>query len=352
MNSPRTPRGRLHFASCLALPALLAAPLLSFPGDELEVPELRAIDPPPETATLFVHPFLEEDGLAVEARLGDEEAFFRIPPPPKVVREELVKVSSGQETGEYALFEAALVSFGAQLFDPLAEMMGEATEVQFVLAGEELLGFPFDLLHLGDRPLFLQMPVVYSFDEIEKQPCTFESFARSLLVSDVTADPERAVETVREMLPRPTYLDIADADPAAFLGLAPLDLLLVSAHGDVAPGRTDSMRCGKGRLQPKHLEGLSPRLVYFDSCNLGVSFDFIEVFLGQGVQFYAAPIFSNEAGNSSTKTMVLFFEALRRYDDPAHALFLTRCQLHEHFAGEESPLVRLFRSFPFRVYRL
>lgn len=345
--------------SCLALPALLAVPFLVSSDDgvevskpqEVEVPKLREVDPPEKTVTLYVHPFVEEDGLVVEARLGDEEAFFQIAAPPKVVREELEKVSSGQETGEYAVFEAALKSYGAAFFDPLAELLAEATEVQFVLAGEELLTFPFDLLHFGDRPLFLQKPVSYGFDEVEKRPCEFDGFTKNLLVSDVTADPERAVETVREMLPDATYFDIADADPATFAALAPLDLVLVSAHGDVSPGRTDSMRCGRGRLRPECLEGLSPRLVYFDSCSLGVSFEFIETFLDQGVQFYAGPIFSNEAGNSSTKTMVLFFQALRRYDDPVHAMFLTRRQLHAHFADEESPLVNLFRSFPFRVYR-
>jgi hypothetical protein len=59
---------------------------------------------------------------------------------------------------------------------------------------------------------------------------------------------------------------------------------------------------GEESLRSEHLSHLSPSLVYFDSCNLGVSAQFIQSFRDRGTQFYVAPIMGNEAGESSTKT--------------------------------------------------
>jgi hypothetical protein len=84
--------------------------------------------------------------------------------------------------------------------------------------------------------------------------------------------------------------------------LKSVDILLISAHGDVQFANTDHMKMGEESLRSEHLSHLSPSLVYFDSCNLGVSAQFIQSFRDRGTQFYVAPIMGNEAGESSTKT--------------------------------------------------
>jgi hypothetical protein len=130
------------------------------------------------------------------------------------------------------------------------------------------------------------------------------------------------------------------------------DILLISAHGWIQKASEDFMGTGKERLRPESLSHLSPRLVYLDSCQLGISPQFIQSFRKRGTQFYVAPILSNEAGNSSTKTIAFFFERLKAGDTPSEALFYTRKKLYEFYGEKEGFNKLLFRAYPFRVYAL
>ena len=76
--------------------------------------------------------------------------------------------------------------------------------------------------------------------------------------------------------------------------------VITSTHGTVSDEENDSMTLGAETLVPKNFAGISPKLVYFDSCGLGVSLEFIDVFRQAGTLYYLGPIWSNEAGNSST----------------------------------------------------
>jgi hypothetical protein len=96
---------------------------------------------------------------------------------------------------------------------------------------------------------------------------------------------------------------------------------------------------------------LRSKIAYFDSCRIGISNSFLESFSGAGTIYFVAPIVNNEAGNSSTKTMDLFFNHLIQGETPEVALFLTRKELW-NFYDEEALAFRAWRAFPFRVYRL
>jgi len=115
---------------------------------------------------------------------------------------------------------------------------------------------------------------------------------------------------------------------------------------------TDYMKLGNERLQPEHLLRFSPEMVYLDSCDLGASAGFIEGLREVGTRYYVAPLLSNEAGISSTRTIKYFFERLKAGDTPARAMFFTRKKLRDVFGEKEGYAKLLFRAFPFRVYVL
>ena len=70
------------------------------------------------------------------------------------------------------------------------------------------------------------------------------------------------------------------------------------------------------------------------------------------VQFYLGPIISNDAGDSSTKTMIWFFTAVLEHGNPIKALFETRKRLFEFYATKErlNIVKSLNKAFAFRIY--
>jgi hypothetical protein len=245
----------------------------------------------------------------------------------------------------------ALQEFGSLIFKPIADLVDSSAEIQFVIPGR-FLTFPLDLLHFKGRPLFLQKPVTYSFDKIEPGQFPLSPQRTALIISDKSSDPENGCKVLKDLLPSSDYYGIEEMNLARLSSLQAADILLISAHGWVQFANRDSMGMGMERLRPENLTHLSPKLVYLDSCQLGVSAQFIQSFRDRGTQFYVAPIFSNEAGNSSTKTIAFFFERLKAGDTPSKALFYTRKKLYEFYGEKEGFNKLLFRAFPFRVYSL
>jgi len=244
-----------------------------------------------------------------------------------------------------------LKEFGALIFSPIADLVNSSTEIQFVIPGR-FLTFPLDLLHYKGRPLFLQKPVTYSFEKIGSGEFSLSPQRTALIISDKSTDPENGCQILKNMLPSSGYYDMEEMTLAKLSSIRAADILLISAHGWVQLANTDFMKMGEERLRPESLSHLSPSLVYFDSCNLGVSAQFIQSFRSRGTQFYVAPILSNEAGDSSTKTIAFFFERLKAGDTPSRALFYTRKKLYEVYGDKDGFNKLLFRAYPFRVYAL
>ncbi|HEV2667083.1 MAG TPA: hypothetical protein VG324_19335, partial [Blastocatellia bacterium] len=226
-----------------------------------------------------------------------------------------------------------------------------AAEIRFTIPGKFLV-FPLDLLHFKGRPLFLQKPVSYSFERLAAGRFLFSPEWKALIISDKTSDPENGCQLLKEMLPASGYYAIEDMNLTKLASIQSPDLLLISAHGSVGYGNVDGMKLGDERLLSEHFSHLSPKLVYLDSCALGASASFIQGFRERGTRYYLATIVSNEAGNSSTKTIAFFFERLRAGDTPSRALFFTRRKLYEDYGEKEGFAKLLFRAFPFRVYLL
>ena len=291
--------------------------------------------------------------VSIQAELDDKNKSFTLAKGAEEIVSRLQMVYSRINDGEGAKADInpVLEEFGALIFTPIADLVDSSTEIQFVIPGR-FLRFPLDLLHFKGRPLFLQKPVTYSFEKIGPGEFPLSPRQSALIIEDRAINPERCCQILKDALPSSGYYDIEEMNLAKLSAIRAADILLISAHGWVQFANIDFMGMGKERLQPERLSHLSPGLVYLDSCQLGVSAQFIQSFRERGTQFYVAPILSNEAGNSSTKTIAYFFERLKAGDTPSKALFYTRKKLYEFYGENDGFNKLLFRAFPFRVYAL
>ncbi len=307
--------------------------------------------PPDNTVTLYLYIKPIDSGLAVETELISQKTSFKVHAFPAAKLKTFLDMNSKASGHNYSKVAPILTEYGHTFFDPIQTLIQQCTEIEFVLGHDTLIPYPFDLLIFQDKPLFLRKPIAYSFKKVTPRRFNLKDISSALLISDKTADPQRAVIKVQKYIPNNRYKDIAEIKPADFRTVGPVDLLLMSAHGHIFADEDDYIEFGDDRLKASHLANLKPRLVYLDSCFMGSSLDFIKLFQSNKAAFYIAPLVPNEAGNSSTKTMSLFFEALDIYGCPAYALYLTRCQLYKHFSKKGVNFMLFFRSFPFRIYR-
>lgn len=129
------------------------------------------------------------------------------------------------------------------------------------------------------------------------------------------------------------------------------DLLLISGHGSL-DGREGEIELDDESLTSEELSEISTTLTYFDSCQMGINWDFVDTFYEEGTtRYYLAPVISNDAGDSSTRTLQSFFEGIKEHGRPEKALFDTRKKLFEFYTTKgKKPVVVLNKSFPFRLY--
>jgi hypothetical protein len=291
--------------------------------------------------------------ISIQAELGKQNKSFTVTKGADEMATQLKMLFARLEKRDVtkADIDPLLEELGALIFTPIADLIDSSTEIQFVIPGR-FMTFPLDLLHFKGRPLFLQKPVTYSFEKFGSGEFSLSPRQTALIIEDRSINPERCCQILKDALPSSGYYNMEEMNLAKLSSLQAADILLISAHGWVQFANTDSMKIGEERLRPEHLSHLSPSLVYLDSCKLGVSAYFIQSFRDRGTKFYIAPINSNEAGNSSAKTIAFFFERLKAGDTPSKALFYTRKKLYEFYGEKEGFNMLLYRAFPFRVYSL
>jgi hypothetical protein len=250
-------------------------------------------------------------------------------------------------------FQGELNELGALFFGPVQDAILKADVVAIGMS-PTMIRFPFEHLHIQGKPLGLQKPVVVYFDHLPASSFSYESLRSALALADLTADPEEACRKAAKRFRNPEYHSLDDIDSEELESLKRHDLLLVSAHGDISFGEDDCIEYDEESYAPKTWAQVRPMLAYFDSCQVGTSREFIEAFRKAGTQYFVAPVTSNEAGNSSTRTINFFFAGLEAGQSPEHALFQAKLQLADHYsAARQSPYGKfLYRVMPFRVYRL
>lgn len=291
--------------------------------------------------------------FTVRAEFEEKSHFYRLSENPEHIIEKLNKLylhlqsiySSKSETIDL------ITGLGTQILSPLNLWIDRCEEIQFIIP-EDFVRFPFDVLQYRELPLFLQKPVTYSFSPV-RSTVNFSQDWSALILSDRTADPERGAALVKDILADSVYYDIKDLTLSKLNSISPKDLILISAHGIIGNGanRTDYIALEKESILPAHLSRLTPKFIYLDSCQLGVSNKFIQSLRKAQTNYYIAPILSNEAGNSSTQTIKLFFECLKEGLSPSLALFHTRTQLYQNFQSDNYKKL-MWRAYPFRVYQL
>lgn len=245
------------------------------------------------------------------------------------------------------------VSTLSKLFlSDFSDKLRDYDHICFVI-GYEFVKCAFDLLEIDGKPLFLTHIIHYIMDEGEPETKPEIKLGSSLIVCDLTCDPEKAGEEVKKLFQESEYFKMEDTSVNEILEKSEdLDVLIVSAHGDIEDETSGSVGINEEYLTSDEMEKVSASLVYFDSCQQGINTDFLEVFQEEcNVTYYTAPIISNDAGDSSTKTMTWFFEDLKKTGNPVNALFETRKKLYKTYKDKGlSHVVILSKAFPFRLY--
>ncbi len=240
-----------------------------------------------------------------------------------------------------------------RIIAPFTEQVRKCSLVRFVVY-EDLIRSAFDLLSFENAPLFLQRSVCYQVEEGAGEDAPYIELGSALLIADLTADPEEACRQVAELIPESDYAKMQDADLALIRAAADqVDALVVSAHGEIDEDNSGGVYINDETITPKLIGKLEAWIVYFDACQQGANIDYIQTFQDESdIQFYLAPIISNDAGDSSTLTMLWFFTAVLEHGNPIQALYETRKRLFEFYTTKKrlSLVTSLNKAFAFRLY--
>lgn len=254
--------------------------------------------------------------------------------------------------------EAILARLSEELLKPLSAEISSASCVVFQIRTDQMY-YALDLLSVGGSPLFVQKPVGFAFKEkADFSEQVVNSGSRGLIVRDPSTDPQDGAKSAHGMFPESKLYFMKQTSLRVFSG-AKFDFVLISGHGSVFmpwddsdDREEDTIEFSDDELTADVIEKSRHKLLYLDSCQLGMSEPFITAARRAGASYYLAPIISNEAGNSSTKTIRYFFGALREGQIPLQALFTARRKLYNEFKGKVSQEKLLYYAFPFRIYRL
>jgi hypothetical protein len=249
--------------------------------------------------------------------------------------------------------EAAIRILSDRLITPFASQLQQSDLVRFIVY-EDLIRCAFDLLLWEGTYLFLQQHICYQVEEGDSEDAPTIELGSALLIADLTADPEQACLSVSQLISDSEYAEMEAANLQMIRKAADqVDVLVVSAHGDLEADNSGTVYLNDESISTKLIGKLEAWLVYFDSCSQGSNTEYIQTFQDESdVQFYLAPIVSNDAGDSSTKTMLWFFTGLREHLEPIRALSETRQRLFQYYRQQEQLdlVTSLNKAFVFRLY--
>jgi len=244
-------------------------------------------------------------------------------------------------------------SLSQVLIPPFEPLISKCERIQFVI-DPELLGCSFDLLKYNGVPLFLQFEIVYCLENIEFDKVML-NISNGLIISDPTADPEDGCISVHKLFLETEYFKIENASVELIAKHKDIDLLLISAHGGVNMELNGKIDINETPLNADVLSKINPKLVYIDACQQGINLSYINALKeNRKTHFFIAPIISNDAGDSSTKTIQWFFTRLNSSKDPINALSYARKKLYSFYSYNTSynKIKILNKSFPFRIYQI
>ena len=288
--------------------------------------------------TLVVHVQQTQQALAIQAALAGETQRYIVPKRRKTHAKmktihKLLNSTLPLWDAIYGFFardiHTLLAEVGQELYSPIQAWIESASAIEFVLA-EECLFYPLDALYYQGHPLFLDKPIAYSLHGHSDALLQVSNQWKGVLIADETSDPEQAVLSVKTLFPDSLYFDNLEVHPEDLQNITAADFVLISGHG----GPDDGIDLEHIPIRPETLVHMAPKLVYLDSCQLGINRGFLHSLHRSGTLYYLAPILNNESGESSTKTIERFFGALSAGKSPANALFAARKTLYEHYTAQ------------------
>jgi len=255
-----------------------------------------------------------------------------------------------KSTGKTRQLKAAVADLSAKLVAPAADLMKGTDHINFIV-DKALVRCPFDLLENAGSPLYLSHKITYTNAGYRAKNAPHKPRG-GLFVADPTTDPEDGLKQASQKIAGSKWLAVKDASLKRIRSAKKYNTLVISAHGDLDKTNSGSMGINDEELDSDLFETVSADFAYFDSCQMGINWDFVETFQSERTARYMlAPITSNDAGDSSTRTVMWFFESLQQSGDAAAALLKTRQQLFKQYTKEGLNYVTILnKAFPFRLY--
>jgi hypothetical protein len=172
---------------------------------------------------------------------------------------------------------------------------------------------------------------------------------KGFIVCDLTADPENACGDIHKKI-NSEFHYVTDLNIDIIRDAQNMDFILMSLHGNINIKSCDGyISVNHEKLIPSMFSQKNLKLIYFDSCHLGKGKSFVDKFNELNAEYYIGPIISNEAGNSSTKTILAFFKYLEN-NDPLESLMKTKKELVSY--SNNNVLVELWYAAPFRLFKM
>lgn len=253
-------------------------------------------------------------------------------------------------SGKAKQLRAAVVDLSTKLVTPVADLVKATDHINFIV-DKALVRCAFDLLENAGQPLYLTHKITYTNAGYRAKNNPHQPKG-GLFVADPTTDPEDGLKQASQKIAGSKWLAVKDASLKRIRSAKKYNTLVISAHGDLDNTNSGSMGINDEELDSDLFETVSADFAYFDSCQMGVNWDFVETFQSERTARYMlAPITSNDAGDSSTRTVMWFFESLQQTGDAAAALLKTRQRLFKQYTKEKLNYVTILnKAFPFRLY--
>lgn len=308
-------------------------------------------------STLTLEYWIEQNDFCMYAEFGDDEKELKLTGQAKDILAKINTIYGILQECENKpdVLMAAQKALSDCVIAPFVDYIRQCSLVRFIVY-EDLVRGAFDLLLFENRPLFLQRPVCYQIDEGEGDDAPHIKLESGLMIADLTADPEEACQAVSKLIPDSEYSKMEDADADTIKDAADdVDAVVISAHGDLDAKNQGGFWLNDTLISPKVMGKLEAWIVYVDSCQQGANMSYLQALQDDSdIQYYLAPIISNDAGDSSTKTMVGFFKGVMAHGNPIQALFDTRKRLFDLYTHEQKlkPVTVLNKAFPFRIYEM
>lgn len=249
------------------------------------------------------------------------------------------------------IFKNAIGTLSKELLHPFKTLVGESSQI-IITIDKELIKIPFEYFRIGDHELNIYKPLLFRLEATHS-----DGLDKVLKINSGTiirvkdCDPQNACKTIKKSNPLLKFYSSKHIDPSQ-LSKEKQDLLLISAHGYAYEKNRGFMGWNKAPVKAEQLNKLNPKFTYFDSCQQGINLNYLEALIeAEGLNYYLAPVISNDSGDSSTKTIEWFFEYINAEVIPIDALIETKRRLFTHYKRKRF-LTRYNKSLSFRMYIL